>query len=38
MWSVYHFPGMPTDVAIAYSSLLVLGLGFACSYLVADER
>lgn len=34
----YHLPEMPTEVAVAYSGLLVAALSFAAAYLVPSER
>jgi uncharacterized membrane protein YfcA len=34
----YHLPEMPTEVAVAYSGLLVAFLSFAAGYLVPPER
>lgn len=34
----YHLPEIPTEVAVAYSGLLVAALSFAAAYLVPSER
>lgn len=33
----YHFPGMPQTVAIAYSNLIALLLGFVAGYMTKSE-
>jgi hypothetical protein len=34
----YYLPEMPTEVAVAYSGLLVAALSFLAGYLIPPER